>query len=70
MSRSLGPSRQKKRSSWSKPLPPDKLAAKKDEIKHIRDVAKYLVRCKVIPADDDGLATMEDIIKEHNWDKK
>ena len=32
-------------------LPPDKLAAKKDEMKHLRDVAKYLVRCKVIPAD-------------------
>ena len=51
-------------------LPPDKLAAKKDEVKHLRDVAKYLVRCKVIPADADELATLNDFIKEHNWDKK
>jgi hypothetical protein len=51
-------------------LPPDKLAAKKDEVKHLRDVAKYLVRCKVIPADADQLSTLDDFIKEHNWDKK
>jgi hypothetical protein len=51
-------------------LPADKLAAKKDEVKHLRDVAKYLVRCKVIPADADQLSTLDDFIKEHNWDKK
>jgi hypothetical protein len=51
-------------------LPPDKLAAKKDEVKHIRDVAKYLVRCKVIPADAEEISTINDFIKEHNWDKK
>jgi hypothetical protein len=51
-------------------LPPDKLAAKKDEVKHLRDVAKYLVRCKVIPADAEELSTINDFIKEHNWDKK
>jgi hypothetical protein len=51
-------------------LPPDKLAAKKDEVKHLRDVAKYLVRCKVIPADAEQLSTLDDFIKEHNWDKK
>jgi hypothetical protein len=51
-------------------LPPDKLAAKKDEIKHMRDVAKYLVRAKVVPADADEITTINDFIKEHNWDKK
>ena len=51
-------------------LPADKLAAKKDEVRHLRDVAKYLVRCKVIPADADQLSTLDDFIKEHNWDKK
>jgi hypothetical protein len=51
-------------------LPPDKLAAKKDEIKHVRDVAKYLVRAKVVPADADEITTINDFVKEHNWDKK
>ena len=51
-------------------LPADKLAAKKDEVKHIRDVAKYLVRCKVLEAESDEFNTLNDFIKEHNWDKK
>ncbi len=50
-------------------LSPDKLEAKKDEIKHLRDVCKYLVRWKIIPADFEGTAQLEQIIKEHNWDK-
>jgi 3-keto-disaccharide hydrolase len=51
-------------------LPPDKLAAKKDELKHLRDVAKYLARCDVIPDDAEGKVQLEQIIKDHNWDKK
>jgi len=51
-------------------LPADKLAAKKDEVKHLRDVCKYLVRCSVIPADAEEMGTLNDFIKEHNWDKK
>ena len=51
-------------------LPPDKLAAKKDEIKHLRDVCKYLMRFNIIPADFEGKAILEQIIKDHNWDKK
>jgi hypothetical protein len=51
-------------------LPPDKLAAKKDEVKHLRDVCKYLIRCKIIPADAEPLDRLNDFIKEHNWDKK
>lgn len=51
-------------------LPAEKLAAKKDEIKHLRDVAKYLVRCDVIPDDAEGKVQLEQIIKDHNWDKK
>ena len=35
-------------------LPADKLAAKKDEVKHLRDVCKYLIRFDVIPADYEG----------------
>jgi len=51
-------------------LPADKLQAKKDEIRHMRDVANYLARFKVIPEDAEGKRILEQIIKDHNWDKK
>ncbi len=51
-------------------LSPDQLAARKDEIKHLRDVAKYLARFDVIPADAEPKVQLEQIVKEHNWDKK
>jgi len=51
-------------------LAPDKLEAKKDEVRHLRDVCNYLVRCNVMPADDERKVRLEEIIKEHNWDKK
>jgi hypothetical protein len=51
-------------------LPADKLAAKKDEIRHLRDVCKYLVKFNIMPADFEPKAQLEQIIKEHNWDKK
>ena len=51
-------------------LPPDKLAAKKDEVKHLRDVCKYLARFNVIAEDAEPKVKVEQFIKEHNWDKK
>ena len=51
-------------------LSPAALDAKKDEIKHLRDVTKYLVRFNVIPADAEPATQLEQIIKDHNWDKK
>ncbi len=51
-------------------LPPDKLAAKKDEVKYLRDVCKYLARFNVIPDDAEPKVKLEELIKEHNWDKK
>jgi hypothetical protein len=51
-------------------LPPDKLAAKKDEVKYLRDVCKYLARFDVIPNDAEPKVRLEELIKEHNWDKK
>jgi hypothetical protein len=51
-------------------LAPEKLAAKKDEIKRLRDVAKYLAKFSIIPADAEPIAKLEQIIKDHNWDKK
>jgi hypothetical protein len=51
-------------------LPADKLAAKKDEVKHLRDVCKYLIKFNIVPADLEAKAQLEQIIKDHNWDKK
>ena len=51
-------------------LSPEKLAAKKDEVKHLRDVCKYLARFKIIPDDAEPKLKLEQLIKDHNWDKK
>jgi hypothetical protein len=51
-------------------LPADKLEAKKDEIKHMRDVANYLVRCNIVQSDSELKAQLEQIIKDHKWDEK
>jgi hypothetical protein len=51
-------------------LSPEKLAAKKDELKRLRDVCKYLARFDIIPADAEPKVQFEQIVKEHNWDKK
>jgi hypothetical protein len=51
-------------------LPDDKLAAKKDELKHLRDVCKYLARFNIIPDDAEPKVKLEELIKAHGWDKK
>jgi len=51
-------------------LSPDQLEAKKDELKHLRDVAKYLAKWGVIPDDAEPKVQVEQLIKEHGWDKK
>lgn len=51
-------------------LSQEKLAAKKDELKHLRDVCNYLARFGVIPKDAEPKLQLEQIIKDHNWDKK
>ncbi len=51
-------------------LSPAALAAKKDEIKHLRDVTKFLIRFNIIPADAEPAIQLEQIIKDQNWDKK
>ncbi len=53
-----------------KTLSPDQLNAKKDEIKHLRDVARYLAKFNIIPPDAEPKLQLEQIVKEHNWDKK
>ena len=51
-------------------LPPDKQAAKKDEVKHLYDVCKYLVHFNIIPEDAAPKVKLGEFIKEHSWDKK
>jgi hypothetical protein len=53
-----------------KQLPDDKLAAKKDEIKHLRDICKYLIRFKLMSPDSEEKAELDAMIRDHNWDKK
>ena len=51
-------------------LPPEKLAAKKDEIKKLRNVCKYLIRFKVLPEDAEQKVQLDRMIKDQDWDKK
>jgi hypothetical protein len=51
-------------------LPADKLAAKKDEVRHLRDVCRYMVKFKLMPADFEPMAQLEQLVKAQRWDKK
>jgi len=51
-------------------LPADKLAAKKDEVRHLRDVCKYMVKFNLMPGDFEPKAQLEQLIKTQHWDKK
>lgn len=53
-----------------KALPPEKLATKRDEVRYLRDVFKYLVRFKLVPEPFAPLATAEQLIKDQGWDKR
>jgi hypothetical protein len=53
-----------------KQLTPDQLNAKKDEIVHLRNVCRYLAKFNVIPDDAEPKQELDQIVKDHNWDKK
>ena len=53
-----------------KQLSPEQLSAKKDEVKHLRNVCRYLAKFGIIPDDTEVKVQLEEIVKEHNWDKK
>jgi hypothetical protein len=53
-----------------KQLSPDQLNAKKDEVVHLRNVCRYLAKFNIIPDDAEPKVELEEIVKEHNWDKK
>jgi hypothetical protein len=48
----------------------ENLAAKKDEVKHVRDVFNYLARTRLIPGTFEPKVEVDRIVKEQNWDKK
>ena len=51
-------------------LSPAKLAAKKDEVKHLRDVCNYLARFGIVEKDDEIKLKIEQLIKDNKWDQK
>jgi hypothetical protein len=51
-------------------LTPEQLNAKKDEIKHLRDVTRYLAKFSIIPGDAEPKLQIEELVRQHNWDKK
>jgi hypothetical protein len=50
-------------------LPADQVAAKKDEVKRMLNICKYLARFNVIPDDAEPKVKLEEFVKAHNWDK-
>jgi hypothetical protein len=53
-----------------KDLAPDKLAAKKNEVKSVRDAFRYLAKFKILSENYAAKAALEQIVKDQGWDKK
>lgn len=53
-----------------KQLPPDQLAAKKDEAKQVAGAFQYMTRFKLLPTDFAPKRELDAIVKEQRWDKK
>jgi len=53
-----------------KQLSAEQLNAKKDEIKHLRDICQYLAKFSIIADDAKAKSRFEQLVKDHNWDKK
>lgn len=53
-----------------KALPPEKLAVKKDEVLHLRDVFNFLIRFHAIPETFGPKLEVGQIINAQGWDKK
>jgi hypothetical protein len=53
-----------------KALPADRLAAKRDEVRNLNDVFKYLARFKIVPDTFAPKAAVEQLIKAQGWDKR
>ncbi|HNQ89245.1 MAG TPA: DUF1080 domain-containing protein [Verrucomicrobiota bacterium] len=53
-----------------KSLPADRLATKRDEVRNLRDVFKYLARFKRIPDAFAPKTAVEQLIQDQGWDRK
>lgn len=53
-----------------KALPADKLNAKRDEARSVRDAFRYLVRWKALPDTFAPKVALDGLIKEQGWDKR
>jgi hypothetical protein len=53
-----------------KALPADKLATKRDEVRNLNDIFRYLARFKIVPESFAPKATVEQLIKQQGWDKR
>ena len=53
-----------------KQLPAGELEQKKDEARHVRNSFRYLARWKVIPADYAPKVEIDQLVKDHGWDKQ
>jgi hypothetical protein len=53
-----------------KKLSGSQLESKKDEAKHLRDALRFLARFNAIPADLEAKKELDQLVKEHNWDKR
>jgi len=51
-------------------LSADQLAAQKDQIKHLRNVYRYMARFNLLAWDSKLYTQLNQVIQEHNWDKK
>ena len=51
-------------------LPSDQLANKKDEVKQLRDVFKYLAKWKIVAADFGPKKEIDQLIADKEWDKQ
>jgi hypothetical protein len=51
-------------------LPAEQLAGKRDEVRHLNDVFRYLARHKIVPNDYAPKLAVEALIKSQGWDKR
>lgn len=53
-----------------KQLPADKLAAKRDEVRNLAEVFKYLARHGILPASFGPKAAIDQMIRDQGWDRR
>lgn len=51
-------------------LPPDQLAGKRDQVRQLNDIFKYLTRFRIVPEPFEPRTVTESLIKAQGWDKR